>query len=82
MGRRVPLGKKYIICFSLVKEENNFLEKFTEVSVRVPCRILACFGRYPEAGGGGGGVGGYSLSPAPPPGDVSGCHCLASCLSV
>lgn len=48
------MGKKYIICFSLVKEENNFLEKFTEVSVRVPCRILACFGRYPEAGGGGG----------------------------
>lgn len=77
MGRRVPLGGKHIICFSLVEEENNFSEKFTEVSVRVPCRILACFGRYPEAGGGG-----YNLSPALPPGDVSGRHCLASSLSV
>lgn len=49
-GEESSIGEKYIICFSLVEEENNFSEKFTEVSVYVPCRSLACIGRYPKVG--------------------------------
>lgn len=51
-GEESSFGEKYIICFSLVEEENTFSGKFTEVSVYVPCRILVCIGRYPEVGSG------------------------------